>query len=109
MTAAEAVAFIKSGQAQVYDLLIIDCGKDPSAHLGELGVAFFAREFGDVVGVEAVPAGEILAVEERAETGGWFGFGGCWLFDRCSGWYSGGCGCRDSNRAGFAGNQVAHQ
>lgn len=43
MTAAEAVAFIKSGQAQVYDLLIIDCGKDPSAHLGELvGLGDFA-------------------------------------------------------------------
>jgi len=28
------------------------------------------------VGVEAVPAGEILAVEERAETRGWLGFGG---------------------------------
>ena len=46
------------------------------AHLGELGVAFFAREFGGVVGIETVPAGEILAVEERAETGGWFGLGG---------------------------------
>ena len=46
------------------------------AHLGELGVAFFAREFGGVVWVEAVPAGEILAVEERAETGGWLGLGG---------------------------------
>lgn len=42
MTAAEAVAFIKSGKA-VYDLLIIDCGKDPSAHLGELvGLGDFA-------------------------------------------------------------------
>ena len=46
------------------------------AHLGELGVAFFAREFGGVVRVKAVPAGEVLAVEERAETGGWFGLGG---------------------------------
>ncbi len=46
------------------------------AHLGELGVAFFAGEFGGVVRIEAVPAGEILAVEERAETGGWLGLGG---------------------------------
>lgn len=36
MTVSEAIAFIKSGVAHDYDLLIIDCGKDPSAHLGEL-------------------------------------------------------------------------
>jgi len=28
------------------------------------------------VRIEAVPAGKVPAVEERAETGGWFGLGG---------------------------------
>ncbi|RYG87795.1 MAG: hypothetical protein EON59_06385 [Alphaproteobacteria bacterium] len=36
MTTTEAIAFINSGRAGGLDLLIIDCGKDPGAHLGEL-------------------------------------------------------------------------
>ena len=78
------------------------------AHLGELGVAFFAREFGGVVGVEAVPAGEILAVEERAETRGWLGLGGAERGER-------GDGCEgedeprdESQRGGRRGNGEVH-
>ena len=64
--------------AEVDELALFDAPVlgELGAHLGELGVAFFAGEFGGVVWVEAVPAGEIVAVEERAETGGWFGLGG---------------------------------
>ncbi len=36
MTTTEAIAFIKTGRAEHLDLLIIDCGKDPSAGLGDL-------------------------------------------------------------------------
>lgn len=36
MTVAEAMSFLENEEAQDYDLLIVDCGKDPSAHLGEL-------------------------------------------------------------------------
>ena len=36
MTTAEATAFITSDQAEKLDLLIIDCGKEPSAGLGNL-------------------------------------------------------------------------
>lgn len=36
MTTAEATAFMTSDQAQKLDLLIIDCGKEPSAGLGDL-------------------------------------------------------------------------
>jgi len=36
MTTTEAIGFIKSGKAEQLDLLIVDCGKDPSAGLGDL-------------------------------------------------------------------------
>lgn len=36
MTVGEAISLIRTGGVNDYDLLIVDCGKDPSAHLGEL-------------------------------------------------------------------------
>ena len=96
--------------AEVDELALLDAPVrgELGAHLGELGVAFFAGEFGGVVWVEAVPAGEILAVEEGAETGGWFGLGGAERGERDDGGEGEEEARDESQRGGGRGNGEVH-
>ena len=70
-----AVVFVGRGVgsgAGVVDLAVFrrPMLRELLAHLLQHGVLFLARELGDAVGVISVPAGEVLAIEQRSEAGG---------------------------------------